>query len=72
MISKITSRAACLLERTSNPKSFFNCPDLHGGSGLVEGRFRAEEIPLLDQPGSREEMGTEVPLSRGVVEKMSG
>ena len=30
MISK-TSRAACLAELTSNPKSFFNCPDLHGG-----------------------------------------
>ncbi len=36
MISKIISRAACLAERTSNPKSFFNCPDLHGGSGLPE------------------------------------
>ena len=33
MISKIVSRAACLTELTSNPKSFFNCPDLHGGSG---------------------------------------
>jgi hypothetical protein len=42
MILKITSRAACLAELTSNPKSFFNCPDLHGGSGL------AEKIPLLD------------------------
>jgi len=34
MISKIisrASRAACLAELTSNPKSFFNCPDLHGG-----------------------------------------
>jgi hypothetical protein len=31
MISKITSRAACLAEQTSNPKSFFNCPDLQGG-----------------------------------------
>ena len=30
MISNI-SRAACLAELTSNPKSFFNCPDLHGG-----------------------------------------
>src|SRR5437763_10581880 len=31
MISKINSRAACLTELTSNPKSFSNCPDLHGG-----------------------------------------
>jgi hypothetical protein len=31
MISKIISRAACLAELTSNPKSFSNCPDLHGG-----------------------------------------
>ena len=31
MTSTIISRAACLAELTSNPKSFFNCPDLHGG-----------------------------------------
>jgi hypothetical protein len=31
MISKTVSRAACLRELASNPKSFFNCPDLHGG-----------------------------------------
>jgi hypothetical protein len=31
MNSKIISRAACLAELTSNPKSFANCPDLHGG-----------------------------------------
>ena len=37
MILKIISRAACLAELTSNPKSFFNCPDLHGGvPGLPE------------------------------------
>jgi hypothetical protein len=36
MNSKIISRAACLAELTSNPKSFFNCPDLHGGSGSPE------------------------------------
>jgi hypothetical protein len=38
MNSKIISRAACLAELTSNPNSFFNCPDLHGGSGLPGGR----------------------------------
>jgi len=37
MTSEISSRAACLAELTSNPKSFFNCPDLHGGSGSSEG-----------------------------------
>ena len=31
MISKIARRAACLKEVASNPNSFFNCPDLHGG-----------------------------------------
>ena len=32
MISKIINRrAACLRELASNPKSFSNCPDLHGG-----------------------------------------
>ena len=31
MISKIISRAACLAELSSSPKSFSNCPDLHGG-----------------------------------------
>ena len=31
MISKVISGAACLAELTSNPKSFYNCPDLHGG-----------------------------------------
>ena len=40
MISKIISRAACLTELTSNPKSFSNCPDLHGGvPGLPEDRI---------------------------------
>ncbi len=49
MISEITSRADCLAELTSNPKSFFNCPDLHGGSGLPG------KIPLLDPAGTPEE-----------------
>jgi uncharacterized coiled-coil protein SlyX len=36
MISKIISGAACLAELASNPKSFYNCPDLHGGvAGLA-------------------------------------
>ena len=65
MISKIISRAACLAELTSNPKSFFNCPDLHGGPTCVPGRgFRSGEIPLLDPAGSREETTAERPLNR--------
>jgi len=51
MTSEISSRAACLAELISNPKSFFNCPDMHGGSGLPEGRFNSEtlteEVELL-------------------------
>ncbi len=41
MISNTISRAACLAELTSNPKSFYNCPDLHGGPGLPEGALSA-------------------------------
>jgi hypothetical protein len=37
MISKIISRAACRAELTSNPKSFANCPDLHGGVPSLPG-----------------------------------
>jgi hypothetical protein len=33
MTTTIYSRAACLAELISNPNSFFNCPDLHGGPG---------------------------------------
>src|SRR5207248_5602117 len=41
MISKIISRAACLRELASNPKSFSNCPDLHGGvADLSQDRIR--------------------------------
>ena len=51
MISEI-SRATSLMELTSNPKSFFNCPDLHGGlPSLPGGRFRSGEIRLLDAAG---------------------
>ena len=36
MVSNIISREACLTELASNPKSFFNCPDMHGGSDWAE------------------------------------
>jgi len=43
MNSKAISRAACLKELASNPKSFFNCPDLHGGvPDLPEDRTAGE------------------------------
>jgi len=43
MISKIIiSRAACLAELTSNPKSFSNCSDLHGGVAGLPGGSRSE------------------------------
>src|SRR6476659_2806691 len=54
MTSKIISPAACLAELASNPKSFSNCPDLHGGShprGAASiarsgfGRIRARQPP---------------------------
>src|SRR6267143_4187362 len=37
MISKIIGGAACRAALTSNPKSFYNCPDLHGGVPGREG-----------------------------------
>ena len=46
MISKIISRAACLAELTSNPKSFFNCSDLHGGSPRSVGALKAGTLDL--------------------------
>jgi hypothetical protein len=50
MISKIISRAACLAELTSNPKSFSNCPDLHGGvPGLPEVVAQKERLASLGQ-----------------------
>jgi len=48
MISRIISRAACLRELASNPKSFSNCPDLHGGvPDLAEDRICMK--PPLDK-----------------------
>ncbi len=52
MISEIISRAACLAELTSNPKSFSNCPDLHGGvPGLPGGKICME--PALGKKGKQ-------------------
>jgi hypothetical protein len=56
MTSNIISRAACLAELTSNPKSFFNCPDMHGGLDSSEGRVRSGDF--LDPAGNPEETTT--------------
>jgi hypothetical protein len=51
MISKIISRADCLRELASNPKSFSNCPDLHGGvPDLPEDRICMK--PAIGKKGS--------------------
>ena len=42
MVSKIISGGACLGELASNPKSFSNCPDLHGGVPDLPGVTRPE------------------------------
>jgi hypothetical protein len=51
MISKIISRAACLAELTSNPKSFFNCPDLHGGVPGLPGGSRPRGTACITRSG---------------------
>ena len=51
MISKIISRAACLRELASNPKSFSNCPDLHGGVPDLPGDNRAKGKACITRLG---------------------
>ena len=67
MISKIISGAACPRELASDPKSFSNCPDLHGGvpdlpgvtrpkgkaciARLGFGRIRARQQPDSESVG---------------------
>jgi len=60
MTSEIPNRAACLAELISNPKSFFNCPDMHGGSGSSEGRFNSETL----KSGNTETLTEEVEVLR--------
>ena len=49
MISKIINRAACLRELASNPKSFSNCPDLHGGVPGAE-NFKSRTVKDIIEP----------------------
>ena len=51
MKAKIISRAACLAELTSNPKSFSNCPDLHGGVPDLPGGSRPRGTACIDRSG---------------------
>ena len=51
MISKIISRAACLRELASAPKSFSNCPDLHGGVPDLPGLTRPKEKARIARLG---------------------
>ena len=55
MTSNIISRAACLAEFTSNPKSF-NCSDLHGGSGLPRS-YAPARFPQTESPASLDRFG---------------
>ncbi len=62
MTSKIISRAACLREFASNPKSFSNCPDLHGGvSDLPEDRICTKRA-LGKNSSARRQFAVLVPL----------
>src|SRR5205814_10663015 len=51
MTSNIISRAACLAELTSNPKSFFNCSDLHGGCDSPRS-YAPARFPQTESPAS--------------------
>jgi hypothetical protein len=54
MISKIVRGAACLKELASNPKSFSNGPDLHGGLTPCDLDLSGTNLALapLIKPGS--------------------
>jgi hypothetical protein len=51
MNSKIISRPACLEELTSNPKSFSNYPDLHGGVPDLPGGSRPRGTDCIARSG---------------------
>jgi hypothetical protein len=61
MISKIISRAVCLRELASNPKSFSNCPDLHGGVPDLP------EDGICMKPAFAKEKGVSLALADGGV-----
>jgi len=51
MVSKIISGAESLRELAANPKSFSNCPDLHGGVPDLPGVTGPKEEPSIDRLG---------------------
>ena len=57
MISNTISRAACLAELTSNPKSFFNCPDMHGGSQGARPSGRGYQLSVISYQREKSEEG---------------
>jgi hypothetical protein len=65
MISKIISRAACLAELTSNPKSFYNCPDLHGGIPGLPGGSRPKGTARIARSGFGRTRARQQPEFRG-------
>ncbi len=69
MISKIISRAsaACLAELTSNPKSFFNCPDLHGGVAGLPGGSHSKGTARIARSGFARIRARQQPDSRNCV-----
>jgi hypothetical protein len=71
MISKIISRAACLTELTSNPKSFSNCPDLHGGVPGLPGGSRPKGTARITRSGfgrirARQQHSSNSPCNSGL------
>ena len=61
MISKIISGAESLRELAANPKSFSNCPDLHGGVPDLPG----DRIYMKPAPGKEKvvPVGVAVPMA---------
>jgi hypothetical protein len=47
-VEEIIKQAACLRELASNPKSFSNCPDLHGGVPDLHGGV--PDLPGVARP----------------------
>ena len=55
MVSNIISREACQTEVTSNPKSFFNCPDMHGGSQGMRLSGRGPRLSVIREKRAKRE-----------------
>jgi hypothetical protein len=71
MISNIISRAACLAELTSNPQSFFNCPDMHGGPGFPEAGKLEDRSWKIEDGGQPPSQGYGEPRKSEVTSQFS-